>query len=191
MFAKNSRYRNLPELIGTDTLGRSIRTKDLRLAPEAPPVLLHSLADTDRLDHLGYKYYREPRKWWRIADANPDFPDPLALLGQGSQVTGKFPLRGPGGEAALQADLRGRAGIADVAREESVALVPVVVLEAGQPVEIITEAREVRLAIAYNRFVIDRFAILDRFEAHGFDRVPPEPVGRVGKPLNIPRDGGG
>jgi len=191
MFSKISRYRNLPELIGTDALGRAIRTKDLRPAPDAPAILRHILADTDRLDHLAYKYYREPRKWWRIADANGDFPDPLALLGQGARATGKFPLSGPGREPALQADLRALPGIVDVAREEALELVPRVVVEAGQPVEITIEAREPALVIVYNRFVIERFAIMDRFEAHGFDRVPPLPVGRAGKSIAIPRDGAG
>jgi hypothetical protein len=193
MFAKISRYRNLPELIGTDGPGRSIRTKDLRPLPDAPAVLLHSLADSDRLDHLAYKYYRQPRKWWRIADANPDFPNPLALLGQAATVTEKFPLRNgpPEAEALVQADLRGRPGVADVVREESAEPVPRVVLVSGHPVGIFAEERAARLVIAYNRFAIDRFALMDRIEAHGFDRVPPEPVGRVGKPVNIPRDGAG
>ena len=192
MFQKNSRYRGLPDRIGTDPRGRGILTKELRPLPDMAGELQHAVQDIDRLDHLAYKYYRESRKWWRICDANPDYPLPLSLLGQDAMVTEKFPLQGGQADnrAQLLAGLRARAGVADVAWEEGWEIVQVTVLEAGQPVEIASERARIRLVIRYNRFATDRFALMDAIEAQGFDRVPPEPVGRVGKPIIIPRDGG-
>jgi hypothetical protein len=58
-----------------------------REIPDATPVLEHTLKSTDRLDSLALQYYNDPRKWWRILDANPeilcgaDISDP-SLLGR-------------------------------------------------------------------------------------------------------------
>jgi hypothetical protein len=39
-----------------------------------PPGLVeHTVADTDRLDHVANQYYRNDRRWWRVLDANADF----------------------------------------------------------------------------------------------------------------------
>jgi len=38
----------------------------------ATAVLEHTLKATDRLDALALHYYNDPRKWWRILDANPE-----------------------------------------------------------------------------------------------------------------------
>ena len=34
-------------------------------------VIEHTLAGGERLDMLAYHYYGDPRRWWRILDANP------------------------------------------------------------------------------------------------------------------------
>ena len=41
----------------------------------------HPVSRGDRLDQLAYTYYGQPLQWWHIADANPAFLSPLALLG--------------------------------------------------------------------------------------------------------------
>jgi len=40
----------------------------------------------DRLDLLAYRFYRSARKWWLIADANPDHMHPDELLVPGSRI---------------------------------------------------------------------------------------------------------
>ena len=92
MFSKISRYRKLPDVVTTDVQGRSLQSKTLRLLPEVSGDFLHTVEEVDRLDHLAYKYYRQPRKWWRICDANPAFMSPQVLLGKEPQVVARFPI---------------------------------------------------------------------------------------------------
>lgn len=92
MFSKLSRYRKLLDVVTTDVQGRSLQSKTLRLLPEVSGDFLHTVEEVDRLDHLAYKYYRQPRKWWRICDANPAFMSPQALLGKGPQAAARFPI---------------------------------------------------------------------------------------------------
>jgi hypothetical protein len=81
VFSRISRYRNLPEVTVPDARGRVVLSKSLRLLPAAGGTFVHTIDAFDRLDHLAYKYYRQSRDWWRIADANPGFLSPHALLG--------------------------------------------------------------------------------------------------------------
>jgi len=92
MFKKGSRYRKVPDLLAVDAKGRRSMVKDCRPLPETDGDFQHIVESPDRLDHLAYRYYREPRKWWNICDANPEFLSPLALLGDESRVTVRFPL---------------------------------------------------------------------------------------------------
>ena len=79
MFSKISRYRNLPDVDRRRTRAavRSPR-RTLRLLPDGDrrPSGTRS-TQGDRLDQLAYTYYGQPRKWWRICDANPEFLSPL------------------------------------------------------------------------------------------------------------------
>jgi hypothetical protein len=75
-----------------DARGRALPSKTLRLLPEVSGDFRHTVEQVDRLDHLAYKYYKQPRKWWRICDANPEFMSPQALLGKESQVAARFPI---------------------------------------------------------------------------------------------------
>jgi hypothetical protein len=92
MFSKISRYRTLPNIVTADGKSRALESKGLRLLPEVSGEFLHTVEDVDRLDHLAYKYYKQPRKWWRICDANPDFMAPQALLGKYPVKTVRFYL---------------------------------------------------------------------------------------------------
>src|SRR5215471_15044997 len=99
MFAKGSRYRNLPQSANVDAQGEILVGTTLRSIPENPGQFLHTVRDRDRLDLLGYKYYSDSTRWWQICDANrlADFPNdlldrsPLAdavlLVVQGDAVT--------------------------------------------------------------------------------------------------------
>ena len=92
MFSKLSRYRRLPDERTVDAQGRTLGSKSLRLLPEAPGDFRHTVEQGERLDHVAHEYYRQPRKWWRICDANPEFLSPLALLGHEPLVTARFAL---------------------------------------------------------------------------------------------------
>lgn len=82
MFAKNSRYYKLQNTAKPDANGRVFESKALRLLPDTPGQFQHIVEDSDRLDNLGYKYYKRPKQWWRLCDANPEFISPRSLLGK-------------------------------------------------------------------------------------------------------------
>ena len=92
MFSKISRYRKLPDVVAPDARGRALASKSLRLLPETAGDFLHTVEEGDRLDTLAYKYYKQPRDWWRIADANAAFLDPQALLDEAPWKTVQIPL---------------------------------------------------------------------------------------------------
>ena len=86
-----SRYEPLPDIVTTDARGRTLASRTLRPLPQDSGTLRHIVEDADRLDQLAYRYYREPRKWWRLLDANPEFLSPQALLGKDPSSPTGFP----------------------------------------------------------------------------------------------------
>ena len=92
MFSKISRYNKLKDITTADTSNRTIKSKAIRLSPDVSGDFLHTVVETERLDHLAYKYYKQPQKWWRICDANPEYMSPSSLLGRDSIKTTLFPL---------------------------------------------------------------------------------------------------
>jgi hypothetical protein len=70
MFFKGSRYERLPVLYTTDSRGREVAYKATRLIPRSEFVSGHLVMEGDRLDLIAYERYRDPERFWRIADAN-------------------------------------------------------------------------------------------------------------------------
>lgn len=104
MFIKGSRYRNLPESSSLDASGERLLGKDLReIAPPLIGPFRHTVLEGDRLDLLSFKYYRDPTKWWQIADANPQEPFPPDLLDRAPVVQERFVLGNPNFETRLRA----------------------------------------------------------------------------------------
>lgn len=92
MFSKSSRYKKLDDVVFPDPKGREFASKAMRLLPVVEGVLEHVVEDSDRLDHLAYKYYQQPRSWWRICDANPAFMSPRSLIGKEPIKVAKLPV---------------------------------------------------------------------------------------------------
>lgn len=92
LFSQVSRYRKLPDVVVVDSAGRATTSKGFRLLTPAGGTFTHTVSDTDRLDHLAFKYYDQPRDWWRIMDANPGFLSPDSLIGTDRFVTTQVPL---------------------------------------------------------------------------------------------------
>jgi len=170
MFSKISRYQKLPDDVTIDSSGRRLESKSLRLPPEVPGIFHHTLEDVDRLDHLAYKYYRQPRKWWRICDANPEFMAPQALLGKTPIVTQRFPLTPNGATSIPWAPL----------------LVAIGELVGVEDVRLADD--EASVIVVYNQMSIDAANLADALEAAGFDVEQPQTIGRVGKQIVIPPD---
>lgn len=56
-----------------------------RVVPQPPPVQVHTVVASDRLDLLGHRYFGDPLQYWRIADANPTLT-PDDALDPGAQL---------------------------------------------------------------------------------------------------------
>ena len=171
MFFKNSRYRQLPDEVTVDVKGRRLLSKSLPLPSKASGTFLHTLEQSDRLDYLAYKYYKQPRQWWRICDANPEFPWPQALLGKDPFLTQRFPLTYSGSEsqpprALLLNRLTALVGVEDARLDDD----------------------EQTITIIYNRLDIQADDLADEIEKTGFTVEHPQTIGRTGKPIVIPPD---
>jgi nucleoid-associated protein YgaU len=82
MFFRGSRYATVPDAFISDATGRVIRYKTLRFIPETRAPAGHRVVGGERLDHIAYRYYRDPERFWRIADANRAlWPDDLLRPG--------------------------------------------------------------------------------------------------------------
>jgi nucleoid-associated protein YgaU len=85
MIFKGSRYANVPVYTVTDARGRTVRALGIRFIPATPAGYLHTVTADDRLDLLANTFYRNPEKFWLIADANTAM-DPDDLLQPGQQL---------------------------------------------------------------------------------------------------------
>jgi hypothetical protein len=191
MFSRISRYRTLPDVVTTDAEGRTLVSKTLRPVPQAPGTFRHTVEEADRLDHLAYKYYQQPGKWWRINDANPEFRSPQALLGKEPIVTDRFPVTFDGAQppwAALVQNLTQRIGVEEVKVVEEIHLAPKAQTVGGQSVTVQVEQFERALLVTYNQVNMGARDLAGIITASGFAVRPPERIGRLGRQIIIPRD---
>jgi nucleoid-associated protein YgaU len=84
MFFDGSRYLKVKDATVADRTGRVVRIKRARPTPPAGGDFVYQVKAGDRLDLLAFKFYRNPRKWWLICDANPAlmYPDDTLTPGQ-------------------------------------------------------------------------------------------------------------
>ncbi len=84
MFFDGSRYQRVPDATFTDGEGRRVQLKRTREPLDTELALVYQVRQGDRLDTLAHRFFRDPRKWWLIADANPDVlvPDQLLVPGR-------------------------------------------------------------------------------------------------------------
>ena len=86
MFFDGSRYLRVKEFLTRGPDGRDTKVKRLRTADDPQGTFLYQVKEGDRLDLLAYRFYRSARKWWLIADANPDLMHPDELLAPGLRI---------------------------------------------------------------------------------------------------------
>lgn len=86
MFFDGSRYQRVPDATFVDGEGRRVQLKRTREPVDTELALIYQVRQGDRLDTLANKFFRDPRKWWLIADANPDVLTPEQLLVPGRQL---------------------------------------------------------------------------------------------------------
>ncbi len=70
MFFKGSRYEKVGNAQFTDAQGNTFQYKKIRFIPDTPARFNHLVTQGERTDLLAFKYYRDPLKFWHIADAN-------------------------------------------------------------------------------------------------------------------------
>ncbi len=142
MFSKISRYRSLPQVVTVDARGRLVRSTSLRPLPAVDGVLEHTVQTVDRLDQLANRYYRQPRDWWRICDANSRMEAPHALLGRDAWQVAVVPVTwegaGPRWSALVRA-LDALPGVRDAQLGSQDAPDPDRLLVDGDPVATLTD----------------------------------------------------
>ncbi len=192
MFSRISRYRSLPDVVVPDARRRTSESKALRLLPDVRGTFQHTVADGDRLDHLAFRYYQQPRKWWRICDANPAFFFPMDLLGGSSVRTVRVPVSVPAGNATPWATLAGALaahhGVEQFRFSDDVVVTPQPQTISGQQVTVNVESHELAVIVTYNDQLVDTVALAGLIAAAGFLVAAPEVVGRVGQRVTIPPD---
>lgn len=84
MFFDGSRYLRVADYTVDREDGSQQKLKATREPLTTETALTYQVREGDRLDLLAFKFYRNPRKWWLIADANPDCvaPDQLLVVGR-------------------------------------------------------------------------------------------------------------
>jgi len=191
MFSKISRYRKLADEVAIDARGLELASKSIRLLPEVSGKFQHTVEEVDRLDHLAFKYYKQPRNWWRICDANPEFLSPQALLGKEPLITQRFPLsfrmdvKNPPW-AGLLTQLRAIVGVEEVQLELGTKFVPKTEDIDDERVTFITEELQRVVVITYNRMNTGVAELSELMSDAGFEGSEPATLGRVGKKIVIP-----
>jgi hypothetical protein len=194
MFFKNSRYRKQPFAVTIDAKGRRLKSVTLRAAPETSGTFLHTIEEGDRLDHLAYKYYKAPKKWWRIIDANPEFSSPLDLLGSGVMRCVRIPLAHDDEAdeppwSQLAAGLAALIGVDAYRFAETVLLNEDSLNVAGETIPVATESYERSVIVSYNSINITEGELAAAVNATGFTAGRPENIGRIGRQIIIAPDG--
>ncbi|MBE7451076.1 MAG: hypothetical protein HS111_19935 [Kofleriaceae bacterium] len=85
MIDRRSRYARTPTVERTAADGETRVLVDLREVPTPAASHVHAVAPGERLDHLAERYYRDPRRYWRIADASDEL-DPFELVHAGEPL---------------------------------------------------------------------------------------------------------
>lgn len=85
MIAKRSRYARTPTVEVPAPDGEKRVLVDLREVPAPPPGGVHVPVPGDRLDGLAERFYRDARRFWRLADASDEL-DPFEVVHAGQPL---------------------------------------------------------------------------------------------------------
>ncbi len=86
MIDRKSRYRTTPVLTVDDGRGATQPLLDLRETPPTHRACCEiTPTDSDRLDLLACRYYRDATRFWRICDASTEL-DPFDVLAPGEPL---------------------------------------------------------------------------------------------------------
>lgn len=70
MFFKGSRYEKVDDYSCKRIDGSEVVLKKKRPIPESKARLIHTVQEGERTDLIANRYYRDPLKFWMLADGN-------------------------------------------------------------------------------------------------------------------------
>jgi len=80
---KGSRYAKTSVYDVVLPNGQDVKALLIRFIPNTPAGFLHTFTADERLDLLAFRFYRNPEKFWLIADANTEMdPEDLSKPGR-------------------------------------------------------------------------------------------------------------
>lgn len=82
---KSSRYARTDTAVVPDSRGEEAEMLLVRDIPRVDGVFHATPIETDRLDLLAYRYYRDATKFWKICDAS-DHLDPFDVMEPGEPL---------------------------------------------------------------------------------------------------------
>jgi hypothetical protein len=85
MIDKTSRYAKTATHAAKDASGEVVELLELRPVPTSSGIFFHTPNEGERLDHLAGRYFRDPKKFWKICDAS-DVLDPLDVVVPGVPI---------------------------------------------------------------------------------------------------------
>lgn len=191
MFSRISRYRNLPDVNVEDAGGRTLASKSLRLLPDVNGTFQHTVEDGSRHDHLGFKYYQQPRKFWRICDGNPQILSPFELLARGPLITVRFPLEESGAEppwANIARRLSVEPGVDHFSFADDIEVTPEPQTIGGEQFTVNVEHHTFSVLVSYNQLVVGSAELSAILAAEGLLVEEPEVMGQVGQRITVPPD---
>ncbi|HSR98985.1 MAG TPA: hypothetical protein VLM79_18145 [Kofleriaceae bacterium] len=192
MFTSDSRYRRSAIVATVNLDGQPIHAAELRTPPPTPGTFLHRVEEGERIDNLANRYYRDPLRWWRIADANPAFATPDDLLGNSVWITERIALLPPT-DAAWAPSLAAAtqlAGVVRLVRDPRYRLTVELHTVGGEPVEVVSEQVDEAVIATYHAEVADPAALRAVFTDAGFAVTGVEVLARTGQSIVIPPERG-
>jgi hypothetical protein len=86
MFYKGSRYEKVADYKFRRHDGSEVLLKKKRDMPESGSRLIHTVQEGERTDTLAHRYYRDPLKFWKLADGNFEMNPEDLLQYPGEQI---------------------------------------------------------------------------------------------------------
>jgi hypothetical protein len=86
MFYKGSRYEKVADYKFRRHDGSEVLLKKKRPLPDPKSQLIHTIQEGERTDMLAHRYYRDPLKFWKLADGNPEMNPEDLLQDPGTKI---------------------------------------------------------------------------------------------------------
>jgi hypothetical protein len=84
--SRKSRYAKSKVVSFRDRSGETVSLHEPRVAPLVEGTLQLQTGNSDRLDLLAWRFYRDAGKFWRLCDASEEL-DPFDVIEPGARLT--------------------------------------------------------------------------------------------------------